>query len=246
MDPYASIAAYYDLQHADFDDDIRFYLEFLRVGPVLEVGAGTGRLMLPLARAGLEVWGVDPSTAMLAEATRRLGSLPGAHIVHSSIQDLDIELRFHAVVFSLNSLWHLPTVDAQLTALRNARRHLLPGGVLVIDLTNPLTMVDRSASGEVRQRFECRLPGRTVSGYSACWDDEGEQRLTLSMWYDDIADGGELRRSGTRFDLRYVYRTELELLVQLAGFATQHTYGSYDLENYVAASSNIILTGSAR
>lgn len=241
MDRYQEIAAYYDIEHDEIAEDIGFYLNILTGGPVLEVGAGTGRVMLPLIRGGLEVWGVDSSPAMLGRARTLLAGLPGAHLIETPIEQLNLGTRFRAAIFSLNSLWHLPSSGAQLDALAAVRRHLLPDSLLIIDLTNPLTMADRGANGEVRRRFERQLEGHTITGFSAATDDEGEQRLTLPLWYDDIGPEGLVCRASTTLHLRYLYRSELELLARLSGFAPRQLYGSYDLEPYTAQSQNIIL-----
>ena len=64
MNEYDSIAAYYDIEHDDFRDDVDLYLNLIQEGPLLEIGAGTGRILGRLADTGLEAWGVEPSSAM--------------------------------------------------------------------------------------------------------------------------------------------------------------------------------------
>ncbi|MBV9279031.1 MAG: class I SAM-dependent methyltransferase, partial [Chloroflexi bacterium] len=185
MDPYRDIAALYDLEHEDFDDDVQFYRNVVRAGPVLEVGAGTGRITLPLVEAGLDVWAVDSSRAMLSRAAGRLADQPNAHLIEATIGELDLEVRFGTAILSLNFLWHLTDLEARLRGLSAVRRHLRDGGTLIVDLSNPHAMADRGGSGEVRQRL-LRPRGRgEVRGFSAAWDDEGEQLLSLHLFYDE-------------------------------------------------------------
>jgi len=244
MDPYQAITAYYDLEHDAYQDDVDFYLNLLQRGPILEVGAGTGRVMLPLARSGLEVWGVDPSEAMLQRARNRLAGQQRAHLVCRSARDLRLDVRFAAVLLSLNALWHLPDIDAQVDTLNSLRAHLLQDGMLIVDVSNPYTMLDRGARGETRRRFAAAAEGKHVEGFSAAWDDPGRQRLLLSLMYDETAADGVLRRTRTQLDLRYVYRYELELLLRLTRFRIHSLYGSYDLEEYGETSPNIIVVAS--
>ncbi len=77
-DPYAQIAELYDLEHDDYDEDVELYLGLLQTvdGPVLEMGAGSGRLLLPIAEAGHTITGLDSSNHMLARAKARIASAP--------------------------------------------------------------------------------------------------------------------------------------------------------------------------
>jgi SAM-dependent methyltransferase len=245
MDPYAGIAELYDREHDAFRPDVRFYQNLIQEGPVLEVGCGSGRVLKPLAEAGLEVYGIDPSAAMLERARRRLQHLRGAHLIHGNIEDLQRPLRFNAVIWPLNVLWHLADADAQLRALQITQRHCAPGALVVVDLSNPLSMADRGAAGEVRLRFEARENEQTVQGFSSAHDDEADQTLRLSLWYDIGAPDGTVRRSHTSLDLRYLYRSELQLMLEMSDLHVASVYGSYDLDEYSSSSPGIIAVARA-
>jgi len=245
MDPYQEIAGHYDLEHDRWRDDVDFYLNIVRQGPVLEVGAGTGRVMEPLLEAGFEVWGVDSSPAMLERARARLTAHSQAHLVLGAIQDLKLDVTFNTALLPLNVLWHLDDVEARLTSLLTIRSHLAPGGLLVVDVTNPLTMAERGANGELRQRF-CTMRGdHQVRAVSAAWDDDTEQLLRLALIYDEVDAAGLVHRSSAELRLRYVYRSELELLLRLAHFRLEQLYGAYDLAAYASESPNIIAVATA-
>ncbi len=240
MDAYQVISQYYDLEHDDFQEDIDFLLQLVQEGPVLEVGVGTGRVAGALLEAGLEVWGIDPSQNMLQLAKERLARYTGIHLVCTTAADLHLDQRFPVVLLPLNTLWHLPDSDAQLHALTVLRRHCQDRSLLVVDCSNPLSMADRGADGEVRERFTRDTEQGTVRAVAASWDDPAEQVLTISLLYDTTSTDGLVHRSTTELQLRYLFRFELELLLKLAGFSLLHLYGSYDLEPYKADSPNLI------
>ena len=74
LDPYEASARYYDLWHEDFNDDVEFYLRLAERtgGPVLECMCGTGRVLIPFARKGYEIAGVDRSATMLDRCTTKV------------------------------------------------------------------------------------------------------------------------------------------------------------------------------
>lgn len=111
-----------------------------RGGRVLELGAGSGRLALPLAAAGLEVWAVDASAAMLD----RLRAKPGGDRVHVLVDDmatLDADEvaagGFGVVLCAFNTLFNLTEVDAQRRCLARCRDLLAPEGRLVVEAFVP-------------------------------------------------------------------------------------------------------------
>ncbi|MGH2449644.1 MAG: class I SAM-dependent methyltransferase [Chloroflexota bacterium] len=246
MDQYDAIARFYDCQHDAFHDDVDFYRNLVTVGPILEVGCGTGRITRPLAEEGLEIFGVDLSSGMLRIAEERLEGFPNAHLARRTIDAFPPEPRFAAVLYPLNVLWHEISLSAQLNSLDAARQRILPQGLLVIAVSNPLTLMDRRSDGEVRQRFAGPFEGERLIITAASWDDEASQLLTSDLSYDLVAANGNVTRTGTRIEFRYTYRAELELLLQVAGFQTTQVYGSYDLDPYDAASGELIVVGRPR
>jgi SAM-dependent methyltransferase len=245
MDAYEHIVHLYDLEHDAFHDDASFFMNLIGEGPVLEVGCGTGRILEHIAHAGLEVHGIDVSQAMLNAARQRLTGLTNAHLHHMSVEKLDLPLTFRSTIWPLNVLWHLADHEAQLRSLRAVRAHMDDGGLLVVDLSNPFTMGDRQDGNEVRLRFQSDDGPSVVQGFSCAQDDEAEQVLHLSLWYDRIASDGTVRRTSTTLSLRYTYQFELKLMLDIAGFSVQQIYGSYDLEQYSSDSPNLLAVARA-
>jgi SAM-dependent methyltransferase len=244
VDPYQRIAAFYDCEHADFGDDIQFYLNSLPPGPVLEAGAGTGRVAGPLAGAGFQVHGIDPSPAMLQRARQRYGRLRNVSFGSGSLLDLPHDRRFASAVLTLNTLWHLTDQREQVAALVGLRRVLEPDGLLLTDLTNPLAMADRGAGGQVRERFRGPCSDSLLIIQSAAWDDQAAQLLHLELIYDCVSPTGSVARTPATLVLRYLYLAEFALMLQLAGFQMRDVFGSYDLLPFEVDSDNILVVAA--
>ena len=116
----------------DTDGAVERLLELADGGPVLELGVGTGRLALPLAGHGLEVTGVDSSPAMLEQLTAKARAA-GMPLIEGDFTDVVVGRSFRLVVLAFNTLFALPTQDAQVACFANAARHLEPGGRFVVE-----------------------------------------------------------------------------------------------------------------
>ena len=109
MDPFDQLAEFYDWEHAEFLDDLPFYLGLAqRVGgPILEAAGGSGRLAVPLARAGYQVVGLDSSPAMLALAEARMRADPAVRerlrLVRADLRSARLAERFGLVIVALDS-----------------------------------------------------------------------------------------------------------------------------------------------
>jgi len=249
-DPYADIAELYDLEHAGYRDDLDLYLNLaLAVGdPVLELGCGTGRLLVPLAEAGHRVTGFDLSRPMLdraRDAAQVAGVLDRVTLQREAMTDADLAPGgpFGLVVVALNGLLHLPTVAAQRAALAAARRALDPRGQLVLDVLNPTPDALRAFDhGVVHEGTWLDAAGHRVDKFAARRLSHARQTIATELWYDRLLPDGAARRTATGYPMRYVHRAELELMLECAGFAEWQVYGSYDLDPFDDGAERLIVT----
>jgi ubiquinone/menaquinone biosynthesis C-methylase UbiE len=201
----------------DPSGDIEFYVgQARRVGgPVLELGCGTGRILLPTAETGIECVGLDASTEMLAVLAEK--SPPAnVELVEARIEKFELgEGRFRLITAPFRVLQHMLDVETQLTMLHNVRRHLAPGGVFVFDVFDP--KLDRMALLE-----EPEVPG-------AAFVHDGHEMRRHERITRDLAtqvmtvrfrlEGGPKELQGTsEIKMRWFYRFELEHLLVRAGF----------------------------
>ena len=249
-DPYEDIAAYYDMLHASLNDDIGLVLSLAAKGaPVLELGCGTGRLILPLVRAGYAVTGVDRSLPMLLRAKEHIAKESVA--VRERIQLLCADMvdfaladaRFKLALIPYNTLMHLDHANA-VAACRNIRRHLAPGGRLFIDIVNPL-LVEQTPNDQqlsLERTFTDTASGELVVVMAANELDAGRQILNITWLFDASSQrGGYITRRVARIMYHYYYPHQLELVIQEAELELVALYGSYRQEPYGEDSERLLL-----
>lgn len=246
MSQYDAFARFYDADYGAIDDDLPFYRELARScgGRVLEVMCGSGRLLAPLAQAGLRVTGIDISGGMLARARERLqaaGLLDRVELIEDDICLRAPQGPFGLAICAINSFMHLAGPAEQLAALGHIRAALRPGGVLALDLFNPdvRTLADQRGALALDKRFT--LPdGTPVQKFVAQQADMASQINHVTFIYDELDPRGRVTRSVLPFAMRWLYRFELEHLLARAGFTLEALYGSYDLDPYESESDLLL------
>ncbi|MFN8544900.1 MAG: class I SAM-dependent methyltransferase [Candidatus Binatia bacterium] len=243
-------ARYYDPTYAllrDPSGDAAFYraLAHESGGPVLELGCGTGRVLLPIARAGIAATGLDRSGAMLA-ALRAKDPPPHLHLVCAPMQDFDLGgARFALVFAAFRALQHLHTVDDQLACLRAVRRHLAPGGRFAFDVFHP----DPARTARPREPEEADArwvqDGCEVIRFVTVTRDVATQTLTAALRYERRHGGAVVGVEHERVRMRWFHRFELEHLLARAGFTIERLLGTFDGRPFDADAPEIVIVARA-
>lgn len=241
---YAFVADLYDHVTLYRDrTDVGFFVEAATAAgsPVLEVGCGTGRVLIPTARAGVEIVGLDLSAHMLAECRRRLQeeseAVRGrARLVEADMRYFDLGSRFTLATIPFRPFQHLLTVEDQLSCLASIRRHLVDDGVLILDLFNPSLdfLVNRPVGEELDEEPPFTTPdGRTViRRHKTVAIDRFQQVGHYELIYYVIHPDGRQERLVQAFPMRYLFRFEAEHLLARAGFTLEHVYADFDKNPY--------------
>lgn len=223
----------YDRLFDSLDFDLPYWLEVGRGagGPVLEMACGTGRLLLPLRRAGVDVDGFDVSPAMIARLKERASSAGlEVRVEVADMRDFAMGRRYARIFCGFNGFAHCETIDDQLATLRRAFEHLEPGGALVVHMSYPGPSYWSEHEGKPVLEHEVPLAG---GGKLQLWDtrrkDVVGQRQDSEVEIFEL-DAAERPVAAHRFSThqRWVYRFELELLLRAAGFARTEFLGGFD------------------
>ena len=246
---YDLLARYYDLENAEFDVDLDFWLGLAEAaaGPVLELGCGTGRVLLPLAHAGYPVTGVDNAPAMLERLQARLRSAaldPAPIVLQADLGDFETETRFALAIAPFNTFMHLLTVEDQLRVLSHVRGVLKPGAVLALDVVNAPAAY-ASVEGGLHLERTFAFGDRTVQQFSALTVDRAAQQAEILYIYDATGSDGVVRRLNVPITLRYVFPGEMRLLLERTGFALKHLYGDYDGSDFGDDSPRMLVVAEA-
>ena len=249
--PHASFdrfARFYDEDYRDYDADVEAIVHLAQEmdGPVLELGCGTGRLLLPLAATGLPVTGVDVSPALLERARVKLTTIANGDqvtLVEGDLRQLALPTHNFAFAFcTSNTLMHLADAIDQLAALERAAAHLRPGGLLLIDLFQPDVARWLEVHGVMELADQWTRPdGTEVIKWSVRSVDLAEQLQETLFIYEEIAPDGTVRRTRCPFTLRYLWRNEAELMLRLAGFQVEAVWGDFEGTPYDSQSEHLIL-----
>jgi ubiquinone/menaquinone biosynthesis C-methylase UbiE len=198
-----------------------------------------------LAKKGYQITGVDTSPAMLDKARSRVtaeGQEQRVELVQQNMQDLNLDRRFNLAFLAINTFMHMQTTDDQLEALASIRRHLVPGGLLVLDLFNPDLEALLSAQGQLILEKEMVDPetGKRYQKFYTRTADLERQMLHITFLVDATDDQGVVSRTTFSFSIRYLFWAELALLLRHAGFEVESVYGSYDLDEFSGTSPKMI------
>ncbi|CAG1003021.1 hypothetical protein ANRL4_03320 [Anaerolineae bacterium] len=233
---YNTIARYYDAENEFMTEDLPFYDELAENygEPILDIGCGTGRVMLHLASSGHHTDGIDFSKAML-DRGKRIAS------ARSDLRDLsrffegdaatyEYPQTYPLILVPYNGLMHFRSSQAQINAIRHWKAHLDEDGVIVFDLPNAGEMFGTADDGAVtlERSFVEPESGNLVMQQSVSELDRTEQLQYITWIYDEIGADGLVRRTLAPLTLRYIFPAEMDLLLEACGLRRIERFGGYD------------------
>ncbi|MFC1520905.1 class I SAM-dependent DNA methyltransferase [Elusimicrobiota bacterium] len=216
--------------------DLAFYLAQTRKtgGPVLELGAGTGRAAIHIAKAGFNVTGLDMSPYMLAQARSKLTPELKKHIqlVKGNMARFNLRRKFKLVFIAFRSFQHLLTPNDQLSCLKCIKRHLAANGLFIVNIFDPklkYILPDNPQAPMARESVTHPTTGNKVEIRITNRKSDPFKQIFSEDWnfIERTKTGKVLKRRKERLTLRWTYRYEMEYLLKLAGFKILACYGDF-------------------
>ena len=225
-------------EHAHYTEDLAFWRAAAdRLGsPVLDLGAAAGRVAIPLARDGHEVWALDRSPDMLAEITRRLADEPvpvreRITPVRGELQSFALGRRFGLVMVAMNTLQVLTEPGDRLECLRRVREHLAEGGEMIFDVALPDVDEIVESMGIARWGGSVRdaVSGATLvhSAWYESWDP-ATQTLEFTLRVEERRPGGAVGEARRHHRVHLFSPEEIGDLVTRAGLVPVAVTGDFD------------------
>jgi len=234
-------SGFYDYYGTGLEGDAQFYVEEAQKtgSPVLEIGCGTGRITIPIAEAGVDIVGLDRSSNMLSIFRQKIANLNAEtqshiRIVKDDMRSFSLKDRFKLIIIPYRAFLHLLTPEDQRLALNQIHRHLTDDGLLIFNIFDPsleyiVAHLGRLGSALKKDSEFIHLDtGHTFVVWNSLNYDPGCQILKAHIIFEELDDDGKvISKTYCPSTLRYVYRYEMQYLLELCGYRIEALYGDF-------------------
>jgi len=242
MNVYDEIdAALYDYYSLGLEGEVDFYVQQARKadGPVLELGCGTGRILIPVAQAGVPAVGLDQAPAMLAIARQKINRCPQEvqrrlELVQGDMRDFSLGRQFKLITIPYRAFLHLLTPEDQRRALHCIRAHLADEGRFVFNIFDPSLEIIAGHFGPLGpaqkkvSEFVHPETGRRIVVWDTRRYDLNRQMIDQYFIFEELDEAGlVVSKRYSRLELRWIYRWEMQCLLELCGFQVEALYGDF-------------------
>lgn len=230
--------------HAQYNEDIPFWLELAREqgDPILELGCGTGRVLVALAKAGYRVFGLDHDAEMLAflRDNHSPDKLSGVNIFLSDLSAYHLARQIPLILLPCNTLSTL-TSETRKNALTLVEQHLSPGGLFAASLPNPARLASLPAFGEpeIEETINHPESGNPLQ-ISSEWEKKGKY-FYLRWHYDHLSPDGKVERLTIEVPHELASTETYLAEIRAAGMLPRSLYGDYDRSVYRPDSPHLII-----
>ncbi len=229
-----------------FDDDIPFWIGLAEIigSPILELGCGTGRVMIPLLLAGFSVDGLDTDSVVLDRLSSRMNvhHLNAGGIHRGRMQEFCIERAYNLIIIPCNTFSTLNESDASKT-LENIKGHLKHKGTLVLDLPNPAYALDDEGQDDVvlTDSFFEPETGNACQVFTRQRYDSEARRMSVTWIYDELHPDGEVVRHEMSLNHYLRSAAQMEQILWSAGFSSIQLYGDYDRSQFQPDAAHMLV-----
>ena len=220
-------------------------------GNILELGCGTGDIVIALAQRGIDVTGLDISNRMLDRAAMKLAKEPQeirsrAKLIHGDMETFDIPDQFSGIFMPYGTLLHLTSSEALDNCFRNIFAHLRPSGELIFDVLFPDPVYLGSVSGKGLRGFkfasEIDIPDGSCQAYVHEDYEAITQLLTGTFRYELLNSCREVTKTWYRtLTLRVVSPEELRLHLLFSGFSAIKIWGGFEHQAQLDPTEDVVI-----
>lgn len=240
-------AELYDIFNSKCTEDVSMYLELCsNAHTVLELGIGTGRIAIPLAKAGIDVVGVDNSTTMLDSLQKKIkkNACHNIKVINQDMCKLDLKQSFDYVICPFCTFNFLLTLDEQESALSALRKHLTTKSDIIFDLMTPYTFP--YVMQECNNLFfdSVGVEDNVVEIYVNSQFNQQNQIFTQERNFKIRNRNTLISEKQTIMYNRIFLLGEFKLLLEKCGFRIINIWGDYKLSPFKNDSKNLIVSAS--
>jgi ubiquinone/menaquinone biosynthesis C-methylase UbiE len=252
MNQYDSHSELYDQLYLGLPGEQDFYVsESLKYpSPVLEIGCGSGRITIPIARVGADITGIDNSEGLLKVAREKLDNIKtlagNIELINADMRDFSIDKKFNLVIIPYRAFLHMHTVEDQKKTLNNIRQHMAPGAHLIMNMFFPrIDVMDTYVNqlGTVVKQvktLEAKSGNRQIV-YDSRQYSSYTQLITQYFIIEEIDPSGLMvSKKYFPLTLRWVTKFEMQHLLELCGFELVNLYGWFDKREFSDSSEEMI------
>ncbi|PKB71078.1 MAG: hypothetical protein BZY87_07450 [SAR202 cluster bacterium Io17-Chloro-G6] len=233
-------AALYDSYATGVRGDVEFHVSMARLanGPVIEMGCGTGRILIPIASEGVDITGVDREQAMLDIAERKVADEKPkgkVKLMKGDLRTFRSEVPYSLIIVAYRTFLHLTEPGSMRQALNTMRENLAPDGRLILSFFDPSIefMVEYIGPIEANpiktvRRFDHPVSDRPVVMSNRRSVNPESQLVTTESIFEEV--GTQI--TVVPLTLRYVFRYEMEHLLELCGLQPEALYGDFSRGPY--------------
>ncbi|MFX1538190.1 MAG: class I SAM-dependent methyltransferase [Promethearchaeota archaeon] len=238
---YGIGAVFYDYQATGLNGDIQFYVEEAQKAgsPVLELGCGTGRILIPIAKADIDIVGLDYSPDMLSIARQKISKLipetkKRIQLVEGDMRNFSFDQRFKLIMIPYRAFLHMMTPKDQRQALQCVHEHLTDDGRLVFNIFDPRLDIIAAHFGSLGSSLKKvnEFTNPETKNRVVVWDtrqyDPELQKIDQYFIFEELnQEGTVVFKNYSHMTLRYVYRYEMQYLLELCGYEIEALYGDF-------------------
>lgn len=254
MSEYVDYGEYYDLDH-DVTVDLGFYLEFAQQSgsPILELACGTGRVALPLAKAGFEVYGLDISENMLAICRRKVraaGLEDQVHLFRADMTKFDLSnIEFNLAFIALRSFMHLLEPQEQISCLECVHKHLCYGGTLILSTIapDPEKLSQEPGPFALQREFGLQNGNHVLRMVRLVKHDLARQVRQFEFRFEEYDQtGAPVHERTVPLFTRYTFHYEMQYLLERTGFEVIEVFRDYERNPYDGTGEMIVVARNIR